>query len=66
MSRCLSPHPRSDIVCLECGHHFKRTIQATTVEIKCPRCGGYDTEIGVGEDIKAASRRQLIPFRLYY
>jgi Zn finger protein HypA/HybF involved in hydrogenase expression len=65
MSKRLFPHPRSDIVCLECGHHFKRVIKATTVEIKCPRCGGYDTEIGIGEDIKLASRRQLIPIRRF-
>ena len=30
--------------CLECGKTFKKKITKMTVEVKCPRCGGYDTE----------------------
>ena len=33
------------IQCNECGHKFKRTITKDTYEIKCPNCGGYDTEV---------------------
>ena len=32
------------IKCHECGKTFKRTIGPNTYEIKCPKCGGYDTE----------------------
>lgn len=35
---------KSDIVCLECGKKFKKKITNFS-EIKCPKCGGYDTEI---------------------
>jgi len=35
---------KTTLVCNECGKRFKRTIKANTVEIKCPKCHGYDTE----------------------
>jgi len=31
--------------CGECGKRFKKRITASTVEIKCPGCGGYDVDI---------------------
>jgi len=31
--------------CLECGHKFKKKLSAKALETKCPKCGGYDTEI---------------------
>lgn len=30
--------------CLECGKVFRRVIGLRTVEVKCPKCGSYDTE----------------------
>jgi DNA-directed RNA polymerase subunit RPC12/RpoP len=36
---------KTAIICLECGHTFRKVIKSTTVEIKCPRCGGYDTDV---------------------
>jgi PHP family Zn ribbon phosphoesterase len=32
------------IHCNECGHQFRKKIGPKTYEIKCPKCGGYDTE----------------------
>jgi len=37
--------PPTPMVCQECGHKFKKRIGAGTVEVKCPKCGGYDTEV---------------------
>ena len=33
------------IKCMECGKEFKKIIGKGTVEVKCPGCGGYDTEV---------------------
>lgn len=30
--------------CLECGNKFPRTITSHTYDVRCPKCGGYDTE----------------------
>jgi len=30
--------------CLECGHKFFKKLGAHTFEVKCPKCGSYDTE----------------------
>lgn len=30
--------------CNECEKIFLKTIKANTYEVKCPKCGGYDTE----------------------
>jgi Zn finger protein HypA/HybF involved in hydrogenase expression len=30
--------------CMECGKDFKKKIGKKTVEVKCPKCGSYDTE----------------------
>ena len=35
---------KTAMLCNECGHKFKRTIGAHTYEVRCPNCGGYDTE----------------------
>ena len=35
---------KSPVICHECGAHFKKSIGPGTYEIKCPRCGSYDTE----------------------
>lgn len=32
--------------CNECGRKFKKKIGINTLEVKCPKCGGYDTEPG--------------------
>lgn len=34
----------SQLQCMECGHKFKKKIGRGTVEVKCPKCKGYDTE----------------------
>ena len=31
--------------CMECGHKFKKKIGAKTVEVRCPKCKGYDTDV---------------------
>lgn len=31
--------------CNECGKRFKKNITSSTVEVKCPACGGYDTDV---------------------
>jgi phage FluMu protein Com len=31
--------------CIECGASFKKKITQGTAEVKCPKCGGYDTEV---------------------
>lgn len=33
------------IQCYECDHRFKRSVSARTTEIRCPKCGGYDTNL---------------------
>lgn len=30
--------------CMECGKEFKKKIGPRTYEVKCPKCGSYDTE----------------------
>jgi phage FluMu protein Com len=30
---------------LECGKVFWKKIAAHTVEVKCPKCGGFDTDV---------------------
>lgn len=32
--------------CNECGKKFKKKLGKNTFEVKCPKCGSYDTEIG--------------------
>lgn len=36
--------PKFPLLCGECGNRFSRTIGRNTYEVKCPRCGSYDTE----------------------
>ena len=36
---------KTEMVCIECGHHFKKTITARTLEITCPKCQGVDVEV---------------------
>lgn len=33
------------MVCMECGARFRKRIGPKTTEVKCPKCGSYDTEI---------------------
>ena len=35
---------KTKIKCMECGKEFKKKIGAKTMEVKCPKCGSYDTE----------------------
>lgn len=30
--------------CMECGKDFKKKLGKNTYEVKCPKCGSYDTE----------------------
>lgn len=32
------------MLCNECGKKFKKKLGRNTYEVKCPKCGGYDTE----------------------
>ncbi len=36
---------KTEIECLECGHTFYKKIGLNTYEIKCPKCGSYDTDL---------------------
>jgi Zn finger protein HypA/HybF involved in hydrogenase expression len=36
---------RCKMKCNECDRKFTKKITMKTVEVKCPKCGGYDTEI---------------------
>lgn len=35
---------KSDMICRDCGKKFKKRISNYS-EIKCPKCGSYDTDI---------------------
>jgi hypothetical protein len=36
--------PSTPMECIECGRKFKKVIGKNTLEVKCPKCGSYDTE----------------------
>lgn len=36
---------KTPMVCRECGYKFKKSIGKGSVDIKCPKCGGYDTDV---------------------
>jgi len=36
---------KTKLKCYECGHRFQRTLKRATVEVKCPKCKGYDTDL---------------------
>lgn len=36
---------KTQMECMECGHKFKKKIGKKTIEVKCPKCGGYDTDV---------------------
>lgn len=36
---------KTEMECMECGKKFKKKLSSTTVEVKCPKCGGYDTDV---------------------
>lgn len=36
---------KSPMACNECGYKFEKKITKGTVEVKCPQCGSYDTEL---------------------
>jgi DNA-directed RNA polymerase subunit RPC12/RpoP len=47
IDRILSEAKATDKVnmeCIECGKKFKKKIGPRTMEVKCPKCGSYDTE----------------------
>lgn len=31
--------------CLDCGARFKKKLGPKTTEVKCPKCGSYDTDL---------------------
>jgi len=39
------PEEKTPMICRECGHRFKKTIGKGTFEVKCPKCGSFDTDI---------------------
>ncbi len=41
----LNESTKSNLICNECGHKFKKSISKSTAEIKCPKCKGVDVEI---------------------
>lgn len=35
----------TNMICIECGHKFKKIISAHAIEVQCPNCKGVDTEV---------------------
>lgn len=35
----------TQMICRECGNKFRKKIGKKTFEVKCPKCGSYDTDI---------------------
>jgi len=35
---------KTQMQCIECGKRFKKKIGSKSLEVKCPKCGSYDTE----------------------
>jgi DNA-directed RNA polymerase subunit RPC12/RpoP len=35
----------TQMICRECGKKFRKKISKKTVEVKCPKCGSYDTDV---------------------
>ena len=35
---------KTKMECLECGKIFYKKIHPHTFEVRCPKCGGYDTD----------------------
>jgi len=40
----LNEDDKTEMKCQECGKEFKKKIGKGTYEVKCPKCGSYDTE----------------------
>jgi len=36
---------KTRVVCIECGYRFMKYIRYDAVEVQCPKCHGYDTEL---------------------
>jgi hypothetical protein len=36
---------KTEMECMECGKKFKKKLSAKAFEVKCPKCGGYDTDV---------------------
>lgn len=43
--------------CMECGKKFAKTLGEKTVEVKCPGCGGYDTEVANSKENELIVKR---------
>jgi len=41
----------TEFECLECGAKFKKNLKSGQFEVKCPKCGGYDTDLASPSDI---------------
>jgi len=41
MSRAM----RLKLMCNECGTVFHKKVGADVMEVQCPKCGGYDTDL---------------------
>ena len=37
----------TEMICRECGKRFKKKIGLKTFEVKCPKCGSYDTDTDI-------------------
>jgi len=35
----------TQMICRECGKKFKKKVGPKTFEAKCPKCGGFDTDV---------------------
>ncbi len=53
-SKKMAKHPRIKMQCMECLKRFKKIIGPKTFEVKCPKCGSYDTEPGWISDLNTS------------
>ena len=37
---------KTPMECQECGNKFSKKLGKNTTEVKCPKCGSYDTDVG--------------------
>jgi len=64
--REIAESAKTAMECLECGHKFSKRITGGTFEVRCPKCGGYDTDIDYGvssknlKTLKKGTKIQLI------
>lgn len=47
------------MMCLECGNRFVKSLGRMVVEVRCPKCGGYDTDLDIAPMREVAKHLKL-------